>query len=68
MKVTSFKFDEATMQTLDELKARTHAASRKEVIRKALHLMDMVTRAHAENQRLVIKGSGQEPERELFLI
>lgn len=67
MKATSFKFDDKTMKMLDDLKERTNASSRKEVIRKALYVLDIATRAQMENKRLVVKGAGIEHEIEILI-
>lgn len=67
MKATSFKFDEHTTQLLDNLKKSSHASSRSEVLRKALYLLDLATKAKAEDKRLVIVGAKGEPEREILI-
>ena len=57
MKPTSFKFDEKTTYLLDDLKSRSHSASRAEVIRKSLYLLDFVTKAKNNGGRVMVKGS-----------
>lgn len=67
MKATSFKFDEKTTELLDRLKESSHASSRTEVIRKALYLLELGTKAQQENKRLIIKGDDNEPEKEILM-
>lgn len=67
MKATSFKFDERTTQLIDELKESSHASSRTEVLRKALYLLDLASKAQADNKRLIIKGEDNEPEKEILM-
>lgn len=56
MKATSFKFDEKTTDLIDELKEKSHASSRTEVIRKALFLLKVASQAQENDTELVIKG------------
>lgn len=65
MKATSFKFDDKTMHILDSLKERVNASSRKEVIRKALYLLDIVTRAQMDRKRIIVKGIDSDSEIEI---
>ena len=67
MKATSFKFDEKTTQLIDNLKESSHATSRTEVLRKALYLLDIASKAQQEDKRLVIKGKEGEPETEILM-
>lgn len=67
MKATSFKFDEKTTQLIDKLKESSHASSRTEVLRKALYLLDLASKAQQDNKRLVIKGDENEPEKEILM-
>lgn len=67
MKATSFKFDEKTTVLLDELKKRSHASSRTEVLRKALYLLDLASKAQEQHKKLVIKGEDGEPEKEILM-
>lgn len=67
MKATSFKFDEKTTALIDDLKASSHASSRTEVIRKALFLLDLATKAQQEQKKLVIRGDDGEPEKEILM-
>lgn len=67
MKATSFKFDENTTQLIDNLKESSHASSRTEVLRKALYLLDLATKAQEDDKRLVIKGAEGEPEKEILM-
>lgn len=67
MKATSFKFDEKTTQLIDSLKESSHASSRTEVLRKALYLLDLATKAQQQHKRLVIKGDDSEPEKEILM-
>lgn len=67
MKATSFKFDEKTTKLIDRLKQSSHASSRTEVIRKALYLLDLASKAQAEHKHLVIKGEAGEPEKEILM-
>ena len=67
MKATSFKFDEKTTQLIDKLKESSHASSRTEVLRKALYLLDLATKAKEDHKRLVIKGDAGEPEKEILM-
>lgn len=67
MKATSFKFDEKTTELLDRLKESSHSSSRTEVIRKALYLLELGTKAQKENKRLIIKGDDNEPEKEILM-
>ena len=67
MKATSFKFDEKTTQLIDELKENSHASSRTEVLRTALYLLDLATKAQKEHKRLIIKSDNGEPEKEILM-
>jgi len=67
MKATSFKFDEKTTELIDKLKESSHASSRTEVLRKALYLLDLASKAQAENKHLVIRGAEGEPEKEILM-
>lgn len=67
MKATSFKFDEKTTRLIDELKESSHASSRTEVIRKALYLLDLATKAQQEKKHLIIRGNDGEPEKEILM-
>ena len=63
MKATSFKFDEKTTQLIDDIKNRSHSASRTEVMRKALYLLDLASRQQSENGHLIIRDKdGNEKE------
>lgn len=63
MKATSFKFDSKTTQLLDQLKVDSHAASRTEVIRKALYLWKIVSDVQQKNGHLLVRdGNGNEKE------
>lgn len=63
MKATSFKFDSKTTALLDELKQENHAASRTEVIRKALRLLEVASDAKKNKGHLIIKDEdGNEKE------
>jgi len=67
IKATSFKFDPRTTELLDDLKKRSHSSSRTEVIRKALYLLDLASKAQEEHKHLVIKGDHGEVEKEILL-
>ncbi|PID44388.1 MAG: hypothetical protein CSB48_02045 [Proteobacteria bacterium] len=67
MKAASFQFDERTTRLIDDLKESSHASSRTEVLRKALYLLDLASKAQAENKHLVIKGADGEPEKEILM-
>ena len=67
MKTTSFRFDEKTTQLIDDLKERSHASSRTEVLRKALYLLDLAAKAQEDKKRLVIKGDEDETEKEILM-
>jgi Arc/MetJ-type ribon-helix-helix transcriptional regulator len=67
MRATSFKFDENTTRLLDELKESSHASSRTEVIRKALYLLDLASKAQKKNERLVIQSADGQEKKEILM-
>ncbi|UID79493.1 ribbon-helix-helix protein, CopG family [Stenotrophomonas indicatrix] len=52
---TTFKFDEKLTATLEELKDGTNAASKAEVVRRAIALMKVVQDAQKRGAEVVIR-------------
>jgi hypothetical protein len=67
MNPTSFKFDEKTTQLIDRLKESSHASSRTEVIRKALYLLELATKANNSHEKLIIKSEDGKTEKEIVM-
>lgn len=63
-----FDFTEAAVGDLDELTERLGAASRAETVRRALRLLDEVTREMERGKRLVLRGESGEPDESWRLV
>ena len=57
MTPTIFQFDEKAIRLIDELKESTHAFSRTQVLRKALYLLDIASKAHEKKGKLIIQDA-----------
>ncbi len=68
MQATSFRFDEETTRLIDSLKERSRSSSRTEVLRKALYLLDLTSRAEQENKHLIIRDDGQDGAEQRILM
>lgn len=53
---TTFKFDEKLTATLDELKAASGAASKAEIVRRAIALLKVVQEAKDKGAEVVIRS------------
>ena len=63
---TTFKFDEQITQTLEELKKNTRAASKSEVLRRAILLLKVAEEAQRKGEKLVLKDD-KGAEREIIV-
>ena len=68
MPVTTFKFDEQYDQLFNKLVSSTKSASKAEVLRKALTLLDLATDAHARGDKMVFKNETTGKETEIILV
>ena len=69
MSTTTVKFDERTSAILEELKEHFHAASKAEVLRKAIALLDVVSEADENEKEIIIRPKNRrsrEPEQRLL--
>jgi len=62
-----FDFSKPAVKRLDQLVNRLGAASRAEVIRRALELIDLISMAKAKKSEIIIKGSDGK-EKNIFLL
>lgn len=67
MAATSFKFDKKTSQILNDLKDRTGAASKAEVLRKAIALLDAVSEENLVNKKKLILEAADGEKQELII-
>lgn len=67
MNTTVIAFDRKTTKLIDELKISCRASSRAETLRKALLLLDIFTKAHQQQQKLVIRSDDGVSETEIIM-
>lgn len=68
MPVTTFKFDEQYDALFLKLVISTRSASKAEVLRKALTLLDIATDAQARGDKMVFKNDATGKETEIVLV
>lgn len=61
-KIVNFKFNEKTLKLTDDLQQRIGLSTRAAVIRRALVLLDVVSKGHEEGKELILR-KGDEVER-----
>jgi len=64
---TTFKFDEKLTATLDELKNLTGAASKAEVIRRAIATFKFLEDAKEKGEVLILRNGNSSTEREIVM-
>jgi hypothetical protein len=62
MAVTTFDFDPKLTKVLDRLKKDMHAASRAEVLRRAITLLDLANMAEKDGAELIIRKDKKEKQ------
>lgn len=68
MSTTIVEFDKRTTEILEHLKEHFHAASKAEVLRKAIALLDVFSEADESEKEIVIRPKNKrskEPEQRL---
>ena len=60
MPMTTINFDEKTEQTLEDLKHHLSAASKAEVVRRAIALLNVARAAEQPDGSVVIRKDGQD--------
>jgi hypothetical protein len=65
---TTFKFDEKLTATLDELKSASGAASKAEIVRRAIALLKVVQEAKDKGAEVVIRSEEQDGSKKERLI
>lgn len=61
MAVTTFNVDPKTDQTLEDLKRHYHAASKAEILRKAIALLNVASRNEQDDGSIIIRQqNGQD--------
>ena len=68
MPVTTFKFDEQYDQLFNKLVTSTRSASKAEVLRKALTLLDLAADAQARGDKMIFKNDITGKETEIVLV
>lgn len=69
MRTTTFKFDEKTMQVLEELRALTGSSTNSETVRAALRAYkEFVDAKYKRNERIILRPEDEgKPEKEVIL-
>lgn len=67
MKATNFRFDEKTTELLDELRRKNNTATKSEVVRKALALLDIASDAKNNGDKILIVNQDGTSQREVLL-
>ncbi|HAC32967.1 MAG TPA: hypothetical protein DCF45_00455 [Gammaproteobacteria bacterium] len=67
MATTSFKFDQKTSKVLENLRDHYGAASKAEILRKAIALLDIAAEADDKKQKLVIESEDGSTKREIVI-
>lgn len=62
MAVTTFDFDPKLMKIVDDIKAEIGAASRAEVLRRAITLLQVATEAEATGAELLVRKGNKEKQ------
>lgn len=65
-KATNFRLDERTSQLIEDLKIKGGAATKAEVIRKALALLFVVSEAKESGQKVLISNQEGSEQREII--
>lgn len=66
-KATNFKFDEKTINLIEDIRQDSDASTKSEVIRTALKLLNVANKAKNENKRLIIKDDENDKETEIII-
>ena len=67
MPTSTFKFDDKTNSLLEGLVSRSHSASKSEVLRKAITLLDAATSAKEREETIVFRSKDETKEREILI-
>lgn len=67
-KRSTFEFDPDTTQLLDDLKGRLHVGTKSDVIRRALKIADVMTKAEADGSKFYIKEPGEDDLARVILV
>ncbi len=67
MSVSTFKFDSKTNQALEHLREHYGAASKAEVLRKAIAVLDIVAAAEEQDQFVVIESKDGKSKRQILV-
>ena len=67
MPTSTFKFDEHTNALLGGLVSRTHSASKSEVLRKAITLLDAAASATEREEQVIFRAKDGSKEREILI-
>ncbi|CAD0325481.1 ribbon-helix-helix protein, CopG family [Xanthomonas campestris pv. raphani] len=65
--LSTFKFDQRLTDTIEQLKDSQHAASKSEIVRRAIALLKLVQDAKENGERLVLVTDDGKKEREIVL-
>jgi len=58
--LTTFKFDAALTETLEQIKDKTSASSKAEVVRRAIALLKLVEEANSKGEKIVLRKEDNE--------
>lgn len=64
---STFKFDSKTNEVLDELRRHYGAASKAEVLRKAIALLDVAAKAEDNKEAIFVASETGEPKRQIVI-
>ena len=66
-KPTSFRFDEGTLELIDDLSRKNNLGSRAKTIEKAVAALNVLTSADTEGKEIILKGTDGSEQRMILI-